>query len=52
VIPRQDQDKIGARVLDDWKILKYGVSRASIPFPTDRTSADRDFVAIVAWRDS
>jgi hypothetical protein len=52
VIARQDQDKVGARVLDDLKILKYGVSRTSIPFSAYRASADKDFVAIVAWRNS
>jgi hypothetical protein len=52
VIARQDQDKVGARVLDDWKILKYGIGRTPIPFSAHRTSADKDFVAIVPWRNS
>jgi hypothetical protein len=51
VIARQDQDKVGARVLDDRKILKYGVCRTSIPFSAYRTSADKDVVAMVAWRN-
>jgi hypothetical protein len=52
VIARQNQDKVGTRVLDDRKILKYGIRRTPIPFSVYRTSADKDFVAIVAWRNS
>jgi len=51
MIARQDQDKVGARVLDDRKILKYGVGRTPIPFSAYRTSAHKGLVAILVSPD-